>query len=283
MNKRKFILSDEQVNSYGFKVLTSGIDLKRFKDNPVMLFQHDANKVLGKWTGVEVKDNKLQAIPEFDDDDQQALSISKKVDKGYINGASIGMHILEVNSKGKVPVVTKSVLFETSIVTIPSNGSALQIMDKNGRLMTDKSVYTQLGITPPKGEEEPIKPEESEDLKTKLQEVLGLEDATDEEIIEAVTELKNGPVEEELRLAFLDGRIKATDKAVYRKLLVSDFNHGKKLLGTLTKLQKLEIIHEEGNFPSEWTLNDYRKKAPRYLRKNPEFYQELLAKEQSKY
>jgi len=33
-----FILSDESVNSYNFKVITDGIDLERFKKNPVMLY-----------------------------------------------------------------------------------------------------------------------------------------------------------------------------------------------------------------------------------------------------
>ena len=40
-NELEFILSDESVaNSYGFHILTEGINLQRFNSNPVMLNNH---------------------------------------------------------------------------------------------------------------------------------------------------------------------------------------------------------------------------------------------------
>lgn len=40
IKKKTFVLSDESVNSYGFRVLTDGIALDNFKKNPVMLWNH---------------------------------------------------------------------------------------------------------------------------------------------------------------------------------------------------------------------------------------------------
>ena len=39
---KEFLISDESTNSYGFAVLTSGINLERFKKNPVMYYNHNA-------------------------------------------------------------------------------------------------------------------------------------------------------------------------------------------------------------------------------------------------
>ena len=37
---KSFILSEESINDRGFRVLTGGINLERFKKNPVMLWMH---------------------------------------------------------------------------------------------------------------------------------------------------------------------------------------------------------------------------------------------------
>lgn len=36
VKKQTFLIHDESVNSYGFSILTDGMDLTRFKQNPVM-------------------------------------------------------------------------------------------------------------------------------------------------------------------------------------------------------------------------------------------------------
>lgn len=41
MGKLTFVLHDESVNTYGFRMLTSGANLEEFKKNPVMLLNHD--------------------------------------------------------------------------------------------------------------------------------------------------------------------------------------------------------------------------------------------------
>ena len=130
-----FILSDESLNSYGFRVLTNGIDIKSFEKNPIMLSMHDRSILpIGKWENLRVEDKKLLGDAVFDDNDELARKIKSKVEQGILNATSIGIDIVELSEdrdlleKGQYrPTVTKSRLFEVSIVDIPSNANALKL------------------------------------------------------------------------------------------------------------------------------------------------------------
>ena len=55
-----FVLSDESVNSYGFVVLTEGIDTSAFERNPVMLYMHNRDgNVIGRWENIRKEDKRL--------------------------------------------------------------------------------------------------------------------------------------------------------------------------------------------------------------------------------
>lgn len=141
---KTFILSDESINTYGFRVITNGINLSQFKKNPVMLFNHrtwgDAySGPIGKWENIRIEDGKLLADAVFDDTDELAQKISAKVEGGFIKGASIGFSTIETSiepavlSKGQTrPTVTKSLIYEASIVDLPGNMAALALYDSAG-------------------------------------------------------------------------------------------------------------------------------------------------------
>lgn len=58
LDKVKVVLIDSHnVNSYGFKINLEGLDLKRFKKNPVMLLQHDPDNLIGCWEDLAITDN----------------------------------------------------------------------------------------------------------------------------------------------------------------------------------------------------------------------------------
>ena len=95
-NRYTFLLSDESTNSYGFKVITAGIDTTQFKRNPVMLFMHDrSTQVIGRWENVRTENDKLYADAVFDEADPEAKKIAGKVERGFIKAASIGISVLE--------------------------------------------------------------------------------------------------------------------------------------------------------------------------------------------
>ena len=62
MPKKTFILHDETVNTQGFRMLTSGADLSVFKNNPVMLLNHDDwDLPIGRWENIRVEGTQILA------------------------------------------------------------------------------------------------------------------------------------------------------------------------------------------------------------------------------
>ena len=135
-NKR-FVLSDgNSINTKGYRIDINGLDLARFKSNPVMLYEHDPKNVIGRWTDIQKENQRLTAIPEFDTEDIDVLSISGKVERGFLNGASIGIIVNEIQDINGIDVVTKSQLFEASIVAVPADEGAVRLYNENLECLT---------------------------------------------------------------------------------------------------------------------------------------------------
>lgn len=142
-----FIVSDESINSYGFRVLTAGIDTSRFLKNPIGLFNHsdewmDDNYAgpIAKWSDLKIEGGQLLATAEFDIDDPKGKIIANKVDKGFLNAASIGFRVIETSEDPELMLpgqryatVTKCQLIEISIVYVPSNENAYCLYDDNDK------------------------------------------------------------------------------------------------------------------------------------------------------
>lgn len=153
--KKSFCLHDESVNTYGFRMLTSGCDLTEFRKNPVMLLNHnDWSTPIGRWENIRVEDGKILADPVFDLSDDRGAEIARKVDEDFIRMASIGAWPpTELSDERALmypgqtgPTITKWVAREASIVTIGGNHNALAFYDKEGNKidMTDTSAVIQL-------------------------------------------------------------------------------------------------------------------------------------------
>jgi hypothetical protein len=148
MSKEKSLLSSERLNSYGFWVLTDGIDISEFVENPIMLYMHQrpmglSNEagVIGGWDEVEKEGNKLYATPRFDEKDEFALKIKSKVEQGFLKKTSISFEVIELSTDPKFlkpgqtrPTVVKCKLLECSIVDRGSNTDGV-ILYKNGKLI----------------------------------------------------------------------------------------------------------------------------------------------------
>lgn len=130
-----FILNDETVtNSYGFRTKNSGINLERFKANPVILDSHwnGTGDVIGRWENIKIDGTQLLADAVFDMDDEFAARIAGKVERGFLKGTSMGFSPAEKDTdwnfkKGEdgVPELMSCELMEASICAIPSNRKSL--------------------------------------------------------------------------------------------------------------------------------------------------------------
>ena len=153
--KHQFIVNTENVNSYGYRILTDGIDYKQYMRNPVVLFMHErgvnaykGSEVIGRCTRLYKEGTTLIAEVEFDEQDEFAKKIAGKVERGYIRMASIFAEIKEVSTdpqhilEGQVyETVTACKLVEISIVDIGGNDNALKL-SKDGKPFQLKKIVT---------------------------------------------------------------------------------------------------------------------------------------------
>ncbi len=274
MSKR-FRVQNESLNSKGFWVKTSGIDLSDFKKNPICLWNHNRGFLgsqedilpIGIWKDLSVSGEEITAVPELDTEDSFAEKIGKKVAKGHIMAASIGIQVLEWSEDPKLlkpgqtrPTVTKSRLREISLVDIPSNKDSVVLYDVDGELLNLSDAGTLQKL--PTITSQLVK-KEMEELKL-LAATMGLpQTATLAEVQGKIVELQslraaNDQLKAELK-AFKDSQVesqKAETKAlldaavnenriaqaqrpVYEKLFDADFESAKAVLDGLPKSVKL--------------------------------------------
>jgi len=149
MNKNlEFILNDETINSYGHIIKTSGVIIDRLKNNGVILPDHKRGvlNVIGRWENIRKYGNKIIATAVFDENDEVAVKIRDKILNGFLNAVSIGVNILEFTKPmkdGDPYIITKSEIFEASIVDIPSNKNALRLTYKNKELTMSEDTNTK--------------------------------------------------------------------------------------------------------------------------------------------
>ena len=60
-------ISNDSLNSYGTRVLTSGMDTKQYERNPVLLYMHERGNVIGYVKDLEVKDGEVTGELMFDE------------------------------------------------------------------------------------------------------------------------------------------------------------------------------------------------------------------------
>ena len=140
---KRFVLTDDSLNSYGFRALTSGARLDRFKNNPVMLWMHfrdegcqywGESKPIGHWEDIEVEEDRITAVPYFDLADDLSKLICAKVEEGTINATSIGLQTIATTKDEKYllpgqtrETITEWELIEASFVDIPANANAVRL------------------------------------------------------------------------------------------------------------------------------------------------------------
>lgn len=130
----KFVLNDERVkNSHGFYLLNAGGRFDRFAQNPVMLDNHDLDRLIGRWDDLTVEGSLLTAVPVFDEGTELGRERMGQVERGFLRGASIGLYIYAAEYR-KNPTSGEDELFvtdwemiESSTTSIPSNAGALSL------------------------------------------------------------------------------------------------------------------------------------------------------------
>lgn len=135
-----FVICDNTLNRYRWRLLVEGIDLEGFRKNPVACVQHDTWKMpVGRWENVRVEDGVLKGTCVFDPNDEEAVKLYWKYKDGYMNAVSLHIRPLEESDDAavlvegqKYPTVVKSELIEVSLVTVPGQKNAVRLMNEDG-------------------------------------------------------------------------------------------------------------------------------------------------------
>lgn len=291
MSKHTFLLSDESVNSHGYKVKTEGIDTTDFMQNPVMLYEHDSLNLIGKWDNVQAQGNRLTGTPVFDTEDELGAKVQRRVKAGFLNGASIGIQPLEVGTEVlennvTVPVILRSRLFEASICALPANRNALRLYSKEGTPIDTENIKEFLLSfhKPPTVEDKPLDPPNKPKMKLTAENLksLGLDENAGEEQINqklaevlslaqttanALKTLQEGKVDALVSSAVAAGKITADKSDHFKKLATADYDATKAIIDGMAKPAKpTEYLNTQKPAGTagrdDWTFDRWRKEDP---------------------
>jgi len=145
--EREFVatITTDQVDRDGDRVDPAGIDLANFKTNPVILFNHDRFELpIGKASWIKRFSgdggNGIVAKGIISEKTEKANDVFNLMQEGILSKVSIGFGVKQMreptedetkSSPALRRVITKSELFEFSVVGLPSNtGASIEAVSK---------------------------------------------------------------------------------------------------------------------------------------------------------
>lgn len=275
-------LTNDTLNSYGYRVLTDGVDITQYERNPILLYMHNRGKAIGLIKDIKKENGEITGELAFDEATELSTQCKKQWDFGSLRMVSIGFEVIETSDAAELIVpgqryatVTKARLIEVSLVDIGANNDAIRL-HKDGQLIT----LSEGGDCPlPRLNHKPTNNQPQMDIKT-LALTLGLPETADEAAVNAkLAELKtaNDDVEnirrenEQLKLSQVTA---AVDAAIAAKKIPAEkkqhFLDLGKSVGIETLNATLDAISPapklSGTLQTEPTSDDAPKAGPWELR-----------------
>ena len=141
MGKRVRI-SNDSLNSYGTRVLTVGMNVEQYNRNPVLLYMHERGQVIGYVKDLKVENDEVTGELMFDCATELSHQCKKQWEFGSLKMVSAGLDVLELSEEKSLlvegqtsPTITKSKLFEVSVVDIGANDDAI-VLTRDGKKIT---------------------------------------------------------------------------------------------------------------------------------------------------
>lgn len=155
-------ITTDDIDREGEVILPDGLDLVQYQSNPVVLWNHEGSAPIGKAQWIKRAGNGIKAKtvyatrPETHVGEWLPDTIFALVQQEVLKGRSIGFIPVEMvapsleHTKARPEwakancLITKSVLFEYSVVSVPCNGAALQEAVSKGVKL---ELMRRLGLT----------------------------------------------------------------------------------------------------------------------------------------
>ena len=192
--EKRIRISNERVNSYGTRILTSGMDIEQYNRNPVLLYMHQRGQVIGIVKELRKEGDEITGELLFDEVTELSRLCKKQYTFGSLKMVSVGIDIIEESDapehllQGQTrPTITKSKLFEVSLVDIGANDDAIVLQKDGKRIQLGKDGGQELPLLHSNNNNNHKKPKQMDQEKLALE--LGLPNDADETTIMA--ELEN--------------------------------------------------------------------------------------------
>jgi HK97 family phage prohead protease len=120
------IAASSELARDGHVLVVEGLSLENYRKNPIVLWDHNPSEPIGACTAIGVVGGELAARLELSDISTKAQEIRAFAKSGIVKGVSIGFDPVDVEpldpSKPRGGQrITKSELFEISLVSIPAD------------------------------------------------------------------------------------------------------------------------------------------------------------------
>jgi len=137
VDKQEFtaIISTSDVDLDDEVMLPDGLNMKEFKKNPIILFNHNKDLPIGKALSIRKSGNGMIAKAKLGENIDRINDIWKLVKQGILKGISVGFIANEIRiptpqdiklfGKKVKRVISKWTLLEVSVVSVPANQNAL--------------------------------------------------------------------------------------------------------------------------------------------------------------
>lgn len=189
MSKTKRVrISNESLNCYGTRVLTAGMNVEQYNRNPVLLYMHQRGQVIGYVKDLKVENGEVTGELVFDEASELSVRCKKQWEFGSLKMVSVGIDILETSEDAEflvqgqtAPTITKSKLFEVSLVDIGANDDAIVLQKDGVRLTLGKNAAEVLPLLHSNNNNQKTKKMDQEKLALEL----GLPKDADEATINA--------------------------------------------------------------------------------------------------
>lgn len=135
-------ISNDGLNSYSTRVLTSGMDIGQYRRNPVLLYMHSRGQVIGLVKDIRSENDEITGELEFDEATELSVRCKKQFEFGSLRMVSVSIDVIETSRDPKYllpgqlyETVTKSRLNEVSVVDIGANYDAI-VLKREGKEIT---------------------------------------------------------------------------------------------------------------------------------------------------
>lgn len=243
-------ISNDSLNSYGTRILTAGMNVEQYCRNPVLLYMHERGNVIGYVKGLKVENGEVTGELVFDEATELSKRCKKQFEFGSLKMVSAGLDILELSDSKELlvegqtrPTVTRSKLFEVSVVDIGANDDALVLVHNGKQITCGKDGECDLPLLNNK--------KQSRQMDQKILAIaLGLPETADEAAISAkIQEMKAAQDEAAKLKTEIDGLklsaiTTAVQKAITDKRITEDKKEKFIELGKKIGVEELSAVFE---------------------------------------